>query len=88
MRLNEKSNDDIEYINHHCYRSPPINPLFPYLFYRNKYVQRHNDKMLAQVDEELITLEAFDEVENNEEKNASYDKTTTFPSKNKSREIS
>jgi hypothetical protein len=28
MRLNEQSNDDIEYINSHCYRSLPIDPLF------------------------------------------------------------
>ena len=32
MRLNEQSDEDIEYINHHCYRPPPLDPLFPYLF--------------------------------------------------------
>jgi hypothetical protein len=79
MRLNEQSNDDIEYINNHCYRSPPIDPLFPYLFYKNKDVQRHNEKMLSQVDEELIILEAFDEVESSQEKFPTYDKTTTLP---------
>jgi hypothetical protein len=42
-------------------------------------VQRHNEKMLSQVDEELITLEAFDEVENSQENFATYDKTTTLP---------
>jgi len=57
MRLNEQTNDDIEYINSHCYRSPPIDPLFPYLFYKNKDVQIHNEKMLSQVDEELLILE-------------------------------
>jgi hypothetical protein len=35
--------------------------------------------MLSRVDEELITLEAFDEVQNSEEKFTSYDKTTIFP---------
>ena len=29
MRLNEQSNEDIEYINHHFYGSPPLDPLFP-----------------------------------------------------------
>ena len=37
--------------------------------------------MLSQVDEELITLEGFDELENSKENFAIYDKTTTFPSK-------
>jgi hypothetical protein len=81
MRLNEQSNDDIEYINSHCYRSPPIDPLFPYLFYKNKDVQRHNEKMLSQVDEELLILEAFDEVESCQEKFPTYDKTATLPLK-------
>jgi hypothetical protein len=79
MRLNEQSNDGIEYINHHCYRSPPTYTLFSYLFFKNKDVQIQNEKMLSQVDEELITLEAFDEVESCQEKFATYDKTTTLP---------
>ena len=81
MRLNEQSDEDIEYINHHCYRSPPLDPLFPYLFYKNKDVQRHNEQMLSQVDEELIILQAIDGVENNQENFPAYEKTTTLPSK-------
>ena len=46
MRLNEQSVDDIEYINRHCYRLAPVDPLFPYLFYKNKDVQRHNEKII------------------------------------------
>ena len=79
MRLNEQFHEDIEYINHHCYRSPPLDPLFPYLFYKNKDVQRHNEKMLSQVDEELIILQAIDEVANNQENFPSYEKTATLP---------
>jgi hypothetical protein len=43
-------------------------------------VQRHNEKMISQVDEELLILEAFDEVESCQEKFPTYDKTTTLPS--------
>ena len=81
MSLNEQSTDDIEYINHHCYRPAPVDPFFPYLFYKNKDVQRHNEKMLLEVDEELITLDAIDEIENSQENLQTYDKTSNLPAK-------
>ena len=49
---------DILYLNNHCYKSPPIDPMFPYLFYLNKDVQEHNRKMLNLVQSETITLKA------------------------------
>jgi hypothetical protein len=36
MRLNEQSNQDIEYINAHFHRTPPLDPLFPYIFLGTK----------------------------------------------------
>ena len=42
-------------------------------------MQRHNEKMISQVDEELLILEAFDEVESSQEKIPNYDKTITLP---------
>ena len=81
MRLNEKSIDDIEYINYHCYRPTLVDPLFPYLFYKNKDVQRHNEKMHLEVYEQLITLEAIDEIENSQENLQTYDKTSNLPAK-------
>jgi hypothetical protein len=36
MRLNEQSNQDIEYINVHFHRTPPLDPLFPYIFLGTK----------------------------------------------------
>ena len=81
MRLNEQSTDDIEYINRHCYRPAPVDPLFPYLFYKNKDVQRHNEKILLEVDEDFLTLEAIDEIENSQENLQTYDKTSNLPTK-------
>ena len=66
MRLNKQSDNDIQYINAHCYRSTPIDPLFPYLYYRNKDVHKHNDKMLSLVKEKLLVIEAIDELESNQ----------------------
>ena len=45
MRLNKQSNNGIQYINAHYYRPTPIDPLFHYLYYRNKDVHKHNDRM-------------------------------------------
>jgi hypothetical protein len=61
MRLNQQSKKDIAYINDHCHRPPPLDPLFPYIFYRNKDVHNHNAKMLSLVDGGQITLSAIDE---------------------------
>ena len=60
MRINKQSDKDIEYINSHSCRRPPLDPLFPYIFYTNKDVKKHNEQMLTQVNGELICLEAID----------------------------
>ena len=81
MRLNKQSDEDIEYINAHCYRAAPIDPLFPYLFYRNKDVNEHNDRMLSIVNGQLVILEAIDEVENYQDTLSYYEKTIALPIK-------
>ena len=40
MRINKQSDKDIEYMNSHCCRRPPLDPLFPYIFYTNKDVKK------------------------------------------------
>ncbi len=81
LRLNKQSDEDIEYINAHCYRAAPIDPLFPYLFYRNKDVNEHNDRMLSIVNGQLVILETIDEVENYEETMSYYENTISLPIK-------
>jgi hypothetical protein len=81
MRLNKQSDEDIEYINAHYYRAAPIDPLFPYLFYRNKDVNEHNDRMLSLVDGELVVLHAIDELEDYQDILSCYEKTIALPIK-------
>jgi hypothetical protein len=61
MILNNQSDKDITYINDHFHISSPLDPLFPYISYRNKDVQSHNAKVLSLVHEEQIMLRAIDE---------------------------
>ena len=63
IRLNEQSKEDIDYINDNCFRPPPLDPQFPYVFYRNKDVESHNTKMLSLTHGEQIVLNAKDEHE-------------------------
>ena len=79
MGLNEQSNDDIEYLNIHCYRSQPIVLYFHTYFTKKNMCKDIMKKMLSQVDEELLILEEFDEVESCQEKFPTYEKTTTLP---------
>ena len=81
MRLNKQSNSDIQYINDHCYRPAPIDPLFPYIYYKNKDVHKHNDKMLSLVKEKLLVIEAIDELESYQEPMLTYEKTITLPTR-------
>ena len=60
MRINKQSDKDIEYMNSHCCKRSPLDPLFPYIFYTNKDVKKHNEQMLIQVNGELICLEGID----------------------------
>ena len=63
MRINKQSDEDIQYINSHCHRTPPIDPFFPYVFYKNKDVKKHNERMHPLVSEELVIPDAIDEQE-------------------------
>ncbi len=40
-----KNTKDIEFINSICNRQPPNDFIFPYLFYTNKLVQKHNENV-------------------------------------------
>jgi len=79
MWVNQQSDEDIEYVNNSLDRISPLDPLFPYLFYRNKDVQKHNEKMLIHVNEELIVHDAIDENEIKEIGYEPYEETIRFP---------
>lgn len=81
MRLNKQLDNDIQYINAHCYRPTPIDPLFPYLYYRNKDVHKHNYKMLSLVNEELLVIEAIGELESDQPTMLTYEKTISLPTR-------
>ena len=80
IRLNEQSKEDIDYINKNCFRPPPLDPQFPYVFYRNKDVQSHNTKMLSLTHGEQIVLNAKDEHETMGTNFYAYEKTIVLPS--------
>ena len=44
-------------------------------------MQRHNEKILLEVDEELITLEAIGKIKNSQENLQTYDKTSNLQAK-------
>lgn len=75
MRVNQQYDEDIKCINGKCYRLAPLDPLYPYLFYRNRDVQKHNKKMLSHVNEELILLDVIEESHSKEIGNVEYEKT-------------
>ena len=67
-------------MNYHCCRRPPLDPLFPYIFYTNKDVKNHNEQMLTQADGELICLEAIDQQECSNKNFMCYEKYISLPS--------
>lgn len=81
VRFNQP-NQDIEYTNNHFYKPAPLYPLFfPCLFYKNKDVQTHNEKMLLEINETLIVLNAIDKCENRQGNFAQYENGIRFLSK-------
>ena len=46
IRRNIQTESDIAFLNNHCCRPTPVDPAFPYLFFRNKDVQEHNARMV------------------------------------------
>lgn len=80
MRLNMQTDQDIAYVNNNYYRIPPLSPVFPYIFYRNKYVHIHNAKMLSLTKGEKIMLVAIDNYEIPGSSYFSFDREISFPS--------
>ncbi|XP_059070801.1 uncharacterized protein LOC131860407 [Cryptomeria japonica] len=80
MRVAAQTSDDIDYLNQHCLKQPPVDPTLPHLFYRKVDVHNHNNKMLTKLPGETIVLNALDEQETNIDTIRLYDHTTTLPS--------
>ncbi len=47
MRTNTQTEYGLTYLNTNCIIPTPLNPIFPYLFYKNKDVSFHNKKMFS-----------------------------------------
>jgi hypothetical protein len=80
MRTNNQTSDDLAYLNRNCIRPAPNDPTFPYLFYKNKDVARHNKHMLSLIPGNEISINAIDEEEENHGNVSYHQHTTTFPS--------
>lgn len=65
MQTNSQTNYEIEYVNKKCFRQPPIDPTFPYLFHTNKLVNLHNQRMLFIVHSEPFIINVIDEIDEN-----------------------
>jgi hypothetical protein len=65
MCTNNQTYDDLTYINLRCLWPAPTNPMFPYLFYRNKYVANHNIHMLSLMPSDDIIINSIDLEEDN-----------------------
>lgn len=49
IRTCSHTNNDNDYLNKLYYKPAPRDPMFPYLFFINKDVKKHNEKMLSLV---------------------------------------
>ena len=63
MRTNSQKNYGIDYVNKKCFRQPPTDPTFPYLFHTNKLVNLHNQRMLSIVHSEPFIINAINETD-------------------------
>ncbi|XP_059077054.1 uncharacterized protein LOC131876217 [Cryptomeria japonica] len=79
IRIGQQTDDDLQYLNYFCFCPPPIDPTFPFLFYRRKDVDIHNNNMLSIIPGELIVLNAIDEQEENNNAICLYNHTTALP---------
>lgn len=59
-RTTQKTREEISYLNVMCYKTPPNDPQFPYLFHINSTVDEHNRKMLDYLPTNLFILEAVE----------------------------
>jgi len=51
---------DVDIINNQCFRTPPNDPNFLYLFYMNEAKQRHNESTFFRHKRDVFTLCAQD----------------------------
>lgn len=59
-----QTKDDLEYLNKKCVRPAATDPSFPYLFYKNKDVSLHKNKMLSIVSgNEISSIYEIDQEE-------------------------
>lgn len=78
IRVGSQKNYDLDYLNHQCLHLPPMDPKFPFLFYKRKDVNEHNKRMLSTIPRDIIVLDAIDEHEDNYNGIRSYTHTTTL----------
>lgn len=79
MHKNTQIEDDMMYLNKNCVRPAPIDPAFPYLFCKNKYVALNKKKMLAIFLGQEIVINVVDQEEENHDNFPSHLDTTTLP---------
>jgi hypothetical protein len=79
MCTNNQTYDDLTYINLRCLRHAPTDPTFPYLFYRNKDVAKHNSHMLSHMLGDDIIINSIDLKEDNHGNVSCHEHSVTFP---------
>lgn len=79
IRLGQHTHNDIYHLNQTCLQTPPIDPTFPYLFYKKKDVNAHNNNMLSKVPGNYIILDAVDSEDKNFNAMRLYTQTMILP---------
>jgi len=79
MRKNNQTYDDLTYINLRCLRIAPIDPTFPYMFYINKDVAKHNNHMLSLMPDDDIIINSIDLEEDNHGNVPRHEHSVTLP---------
>ena len=79
IRKNCQTELDIAWLNKQCYRQPPNDPSFPYLFFINKDVDEHNIKMLSLINTNPYILKAIDNTVDILDHNANNDEKQLLP---------
>jgi hypothetical protein len=80
MHTNNQPYDDLTCINLRCLRPTTTNPTFPYLFYRNKDVAKHNSHMLSLMPGDDIIINSIDLEEDNHGNVPRHEHLVTLPS--------
>jgi hypothetical protein len=79
MCTKNQTYDDLTYINLRCLWSAPTNPMFPYLFYKNKDVSKHNSHMLSLILGDNIIINSIDLGEDNHGNVPLHEHSVTLP---------